>query len=406
MKDLGRPYKSFLASASISALGDGMLLSGLQLLSHRYTTNQRSIALIFGIGKIPWALALVIGSLTDRGEAKRIMIGADAIRAFTLGVLGLLLFIAPGRAAIWWLYVVTTLLAFASVAFFTASQRVIGVTVSAEQLPDAFGYLDAAGSAGEQLIGPALGGAIFAGGKVPVVGDALTFVASGFLLRKLPKVPGIALNEPLREVVAIGWRSFKESSEIKHLTGVVAALGFLQSSVVSVLVVVGKDTLGLGDRSFATLLALVAAGNVVGGITAARLVRKLQGLTLPFAAFVSGAGYLLCVGSRSTAMVTGALFLEGVAISAGGVYVGTARQRLTEPQVRGRVIGMCRAVVLGVMVPGALFGGEIARRWGTDRNFLVSGIGLVAVGFVCVPSTRQINIKLEELRKFAHETAG
>jgi hypothetical protein len=390
MSDLGRRFQRLWLATVVSSLGDGMLVSGFQLLAERRTTNEFHIAAIYAIGRIPWAAALLFGTWVDGRNARTVLVTMDIGRAFVLGCLGVMLLMDPGRVSLEVLILAALLLNIASVCFFCGAQRALPSVVSDANLEKANGRQEIAMTAGEQLVGPPLGGLLFLGGRGPVLGDAASFATSAFLLASLPSMPPVKASGTPRSEIKMGSDFFRSSPVLRSLTAVVSALAFFQAYTLSTLVVMGKLTFGLSDLSFGIFLAAIATGNILGGFAAPTMVRRLGPATIPTVMVVAGLCYLACSRSRSPVLVACALGIEGVGIIAANVFNGAARTRLTPPHLRGRVVGLSRAFIYGAQVPGALTAGVIARQLGTDWVFAIAGTAFVVLGLAIARPLQKI----------------
>jgi hypothetical protein len=123
----------------------------------------------------------------------------EVLRALVLLALGLDI-IVTGAATLPVLYLAAFAVGALETAFAAAIRACVPVLVESRDLPRANGYLFAAETAGEQFVGPALGGVIFGwAAALPFLGDALSFVGSAALLAvALPKQNGGAQPDPRR----------------------------------------------------------------------------------------------------------------------------------------------------------------------------------------------------------------
>lgn len=377
----GRFQRLWIATA-VSALGDGMLISGFQLLSERQTKNDFAIASVYAIGRIPWAAALLFGTWVDRRDARKVLIGMDLFRGGVLGLLGFMLLVSPENITLTVLITVTFFLNVASVCFFCGAQRALPIVVEDRHLERANGYQEVALTAGEQLVGPPLGGALFLGGKGPIIGDAVSFVGSAVMLATLPPMPPQGNSAGAMNDIRLGRDFFVASPVLRSLTAAISGAAFLQAYTLSTLVIMGKDTFQLSDAAFGVFLSAIAVGNIIGGFLAPRIVTKLGPSTIPAVMVIAGLCYLACAGSRSPVLVAIFLGIEGVGIIAANVFNGAARTRLTPAHLRGRVVGLSRAFIYGAQVPGALTAGVIADRLGTDWVLGIAGALFISLGIM------------------------
>ena len=147
-------------------------------------------------------------------------------------------------------------------------------------------------------------------------------------------------------------------------------------------VVLIQDTLMMSKVWFGVFTAVMAAGSVVGGIVATRLINAFGSSTYPLGIVLCGLSYLACFGSRSWVVVFVAMFVQQAATMVGLVASLGIRQRIIPSDLRGRVISLTRAIAFTIQLFGALIGGLVAKQFGTDPIFAICGAGLVLTGVV------------------------
>ena len=391
MRSLGRKFALVWTAATVSALGDGLMTVGLPLLARQVTDKPLVIATVFAAGRVPWLFSIVIGAIVDRRDARQVLVTMDLLRALVLGALGIALIVRDKLPSVSVICALAAFLALCAIAFFAAIQRVVPSLVDNEALEDANGYLQSGVNTGEQFIGPALGAYFAAGGKVPVIGDAISFAASGLVLSRLPAIPAVNMPEMrVRQDVAIGWAWFRRSPTMRWLTATSALFVGLQGSVIATEVVLVRDTLSLDGYWFGVFTALVAVGAISGGIVASKVIAVLRSSTILVAISLSGLTYLVCIGSRSPLVVFTAIMVQNFTIGVNNVSTVSVRQRAVPPELRGRVISLARSFVWGLQVPGALFGGWIAGRYGTDMVFEIAGAGMLCISVLAARPLRSL----------------
>ena len=85
---LGARFWRLWTSSTLSNLADGIVKVSLPLAALRFTDSPTLIAGLAFVVTLPWVLfALPAGALADRLDRRRLMLGANAVRAVTLGAL-------------------------------------------------------------------------------------------------------------------------------------------------------------------------------------------------------------------------------------------------------------------------------------------------------------------------------
>jgi MFS family permease len=382
MRRLGRKYERFWVAVAASSLGDGLLVTGLPLLARETSKNPVVVAAVFAASRIPFIFGLVIGAFVDRRDARKVLIGSDLVRAVILSLVGTFLLLSSKALPIWVLLLLSTGLSTGSAIFFSATQRVVPHLIASEDFDQANSQIQTTIISGEQFIGPPVGAIFLTGGKIPVIGDAISFAASAAILSRLDPIPPAPSTSSLAADVRTGWAWFRNSEPIQTITAITTVITTLTSAVLATEVVLIQDTLGLSKAWFGAFTAVMAAGSVVGGMLATRLIKACGSSAYSIGIVLNGLSYLACFGSRSWLVVFAAMFVQQAITMIGLVASLGIRQRIIPSDFRGRVISLTRAIAFTLQLPGALIGGLVAKRFGTDPIFGVCGGLLVIAGVV------------------------
>jgi MFS family permease len=382
MRRLGRKYERFWVAVAASSLGDGLLVTGLPLLARETSKNPIVVASVFAASRVPFIFGLVIGAFVDRRDARKVLVWSDLVRAGVLSLVGAYLVLSPNSLPIWVLLLLSTVLSTGSAIFFSATQRVVPFLVPSEDFDQANSQIQTVIISGEQFIGPPLGALFLSGGKIPVIGDAISFAASAAILSRLDPIPPAPSTSSLADDVRIGWAWFRNSEPIQTITAITTVLTALTGAVLATEVVLIQDTLIMSKVWFGVFTAVMAAGSVVGGIVATRLIKAFGSSAYSIGIVLCGLSYLACYGTRSWVVVFVAMFVQQAVTMVGLVASLGIRQRIIPSDLRGRVISLTRAIAFTVQLFGALVGGLVAKRFGTDPIFGICGTGLVLTGVV------------------------
>jgi MFS family permease len=393
-------YRKIFGATLISTLGDGVMLVALPILAATVSNSSRAVAWVLGLSRmpilllsldalvapmknrvvrasrLPWLLAKLNGAtLADRSDARTVMLASDLAR---FGVLALLaIVIGADRLSLAAIYVTAFALGLLEIPFSAASQRMFPETVPDELLPIANARLSAASTAGEQFVGPAMGGVLVGGrAALPVIGDAVSFLGSAAFVYGLPSLP--AEPRTLEQAPADmpeAWQWLKRSVPLRNATLFIMVLGFAQVMVLSLLIPLGKESLKLSERGIGFLAAVTAIGGLIGAVLADRVFARLGYLrNFLVAGSVIAVAYLAAGLWKNTIVVGAALVVEGIVIMFGQVAFNVLRQRLIPADLRGRVSSLTRAGVRGVTPFAAFVAGEIAVRKGPSMAVLIAGV--------------------------------
>lgn len=222
-------------------------------------TGSPSQAGIVGFARmIPHAICgLPAGVIADRFDRRRVMIASDVVRALALVALAL--------EPVFWMIVAVAFVDGAGAAFFRpAAAGALRSVVPLERLRDAAGVQQARiGAVG--VIGPPLGGALFAIGRaVPFVFDAISYVGSIVFLA-LIRTPFQEVRERARVSMREGLRFLWQEPFLRITTILFGLLNPIGPALVLITIVVGRDQ-GLSGASIGLLLAIFSVGLFAGGL--------------------------------------------------------------------------------------------------------------------------------------------
>lgn len=387
------PLAALVTATGVSSTGDGLLLVAAPLLAASLTTRPTAVAAAAVVTRLPWLLAPLAGAVADRVARRQVLAVVEATRAAVLVTFGALVWLHA--APLWQLYMTVFVLACAEMLFVAATLGAVPELVDDIDLPRANGQLYSAQVAGEQFVGPALGGVIFGlGAALPFVIDGVSFAISGLLLLlAFPRRHSKGLAPGGRAPLAEGFDHLRRTAVLRSLTLTIAAFAFCQSLVLSTLVLFAADALQLSTTGFGLFLAVGALGNLIGGLAADRVGRRLApGALLVVAGVVAAFAYLVAGRTSSVVFAAAAFIVEAVCVSVAMVTTMTLRQRVIPPALHGRVGSLVRSAAYVAMALGAATGGVVVERYGLRMPFSVAGmLQLLAVACIVVPRRSQFD---------------
>ncbi len=399
---LGRPFRLVQLSAGVSGIGDGLVLAAFPLLAASLTDDPRVIVAVTVAARLPWLLvALPAGALVDRGDRRRLVVAVEAARAFVLVCFAVA--VVTDHGALGALLLTVFLIGMGQTVVASASHAVLPELVPAAGLAPANGALFATQTATENLIGPALGGILFAlAAALPFLLDGVSFAAAAVLMAVALASTGRRRSadittSKLRREMAEGFAYFVRSPVLRLVGSLVASLAFCQAMVFGPLVLFALDGLGLSDAGYGILLAVAAVGNVVGGMMAGRLDRRFGArILLPASGVAAGLAYAVCGWASGAALAALALGVEGVAVAVGNVANLALRQRIIPNELLGRVGNVVRFFVFGAMPLGALAGGFLVEWLGVRAPFAGAALlQLLAVAILGPPLVRRLGASVD-----------
>ena len=349
------------------------------------------IGLLAALQTLPFLLlSLPLGWMADRLPRRRLMVGAEVLRAASL--LGLLAAVSTGHLSVAGLAVLGFIGAVGTVAFSVAAPALVPALVPRAVLAQANGRLELARSAA-YAGGPAIGGALvaWAGASAAFVLATVLSVAAIALLWRLvePPMAPRAPRHPLREVqdgAVFVWRDPMLRPMLLTAVAWNIAWFVLQAAYVPYAIRV----LGLGACLVGVTLGAFGAGMVVGALLAPRLVRAMpfgRAIQLGPVVSVAAAATMVATLFVPSAWIAGlSFFLFGAGPIVWTITSTTLRQSLTPAAMLGRVGALFLTVNAGARPIGAALGGLVGARWGEAACLWLALAGFVLQALLIVRS--------------------
>jgi MFS family permease len=278
-------------------------------------------------------------------------------------------------------------------AFAAVSISLVPGLVARPQLMRANGYLTSTQTAGEQFVGPALGGLLFAAGAaLPFILDGASFGLSALLLAlaisaRASRAQTAARPSSIHADISEGMRWLLSHPLLRLLAAVIATLAFCQAMILAVLVIFGLGVLHLTTAGYGVFYGVTAIGNVVGALLAGRAYRRFGIRRVLYgAAVLSGASYLVLGATSLVVVAAAAMVVETVCVSLGNVASLSLRQQLIPSELLGRVGNNFRSVVFGAITFGAVVGGALTAAFGTRATFIIAGVAQIGLFLLMVPA--------------------
>jgi MFS family permease len=379
-------------ASTISNLGDGVFLVALPLMAARITRSELSIALVAVAALLPWLLfSLPIGAIVDRHDRRTLMVRADLFRFVAVGTVAVVAIV--GSLQIWMLWIMAFALGTAEVVFDNSSQAILPAIVEPDQLGVANGRKYSAETAANLFLGTPLGGALFAIAVwVPFGFNALSFLIAAVLVGSLR---GDFRTEPVqrsstitREVrQGLSWLWSHRILRALALALAVSNLGLQMPQ--GLFVLYAQDELGVSERWFGVLIALMGLGSVIGGLVANRIVQRIGTIFALYSAFIIWALSLLVFAVAPYLWaVTLMSAILAFAITVWNVVSVSLRQEIVPQRLFGRVNSVFRWFAFGSMPIGAAIGGLIGRWLGVRAAYVAGAVCVMAALSILMTSVR------------------
>ncbi|MFC7986491.1 MFS transporter [Streptomyces sp. NPDC057336] len=394
-----RDFGVFWAAQTLSVLGDSFALIALPLLVLEATGSIARMGLLTAVGGAAAVLAAVFaGTVVDRVDRRRLLIGCDLVRMVLYGLIPLVWLLGP---QVWLLYAVLPLCEAVGMFFALGYVTVVRSLVGTEQLTEANGRLNATAAAAG-VLGPLCAGVVAAwSGPAAAVGvDAASFGVSAALVAIVRFRPRPAddradadkgerpgLWQDLRTGVAF----LRRHPVLRALTALLCCFSFLTLGLNDLVIYHLKHDLGHDDGTVGTVMAVGALGTITGALLVAR-VRRGLGFGPTWTGAVAVCGLAFAGMGRATDVATVALlsaaFLACVGMA--GTCSMSLRQEVTPEHLLGRVTSAFWTLQYSVAPIGAAVLTWAAERRGTTPVALAAGACcvLIAVAALFTPIRR------------------
>lgn len=380
-------YWRLWAASGISNIGDGVLLAALPLLAKRSTDSALSVSLISTFFTIPWLLiALPVGALIDRVDRRSVLVTADTFRALLVG--GLAVVAAFVDVQIWMLWLLALGLGIGEVFFDSTSQTILPAIVPSEDLEKANGWRYSVETAANTFLGLPIGSVLFAAAVwLPFGVDAASFVIAAVLaatLRGSFRPQGERAHTSLRSEMSAGFAWLWRNPLLRNLAIALALTNLAFAACESTFVLFATEELGVSDRFFGPLVAIVGAGAILAGMLGSKLVEKMGRRFAILVAAIAPAITMLSIGTVAvTWWVVMMTTVQAVMITVWSIIAVSLRQQLVPDHLFGRVNSVYRWFSWGAMPLGGALGGVVAEQFGLRAPYFF-GAAVVVVAYVLI----------------------
>jgi MFS family permease len=380
-EQLGSRFAKLWTASTTSALGSGLATIAAPLYVAAHTKSPLIVSATTGVAWLPWLLfALPGGVLVDRVDRRRLMIFIDWTRVGAMGVLATALL--TGWSSIALLDAVLFVINAGEVVFRSASQTMTPAVVPRASLERANGWLVGGTTVMQQMIAGPLGGFLFViSACIPFFVNAGTYAASAVLVGlmagtyRASRPPGDAGGGPNRAgavwaELAEGFRWLARQRVLRTMTILIGLLNLTLTAATAVLVLLVRERLHLGAVGYGALFTCLAVGALLGSASGDWLIRKVTPTWTIRVGLLIEAGLHLVLATTHSAYFAGAmLFAFGIHGALWTIVSNSLRQRLTPPEMLGRVASTGLFIAAGGNCFGAVLGGVIATQFGLTAPY-------------------------------------
>ncbi|MDJ0663570.1 MAG: MFS transporter [Acidimicrobiia bacterium] len=378
---------------AISLLGDYIAYVTMPLFMVQLTGRGLDLGLTAAAETIPTLLfGFTAGVFLDRFAIKPILVASDLLRA---GAFVLLAIGAATDAAVPWMVFLAAFVVGSLATFFNSGlEAVLPSVVPADHLVTVNSHLALARTMAFAL-GPALGGILISvGGGFPVAftANAATFVISASFLIGVRVRDRVKLEagEPFWTSLRSGVVFLMKHPQLRWVTVGAAVANLVFAPLEALLFLFIPEYLDSGITPPGFLDFLFADEALVGlfiGLQAAvgsalifagpRLAKRAHlGRMFTGGLLLFGVGFIAMVFSGSFwGFIPAGLGVGGVGFA--NIAIVTMRQRLSPPEMLGRVVAASRTISWSLIPLGAAIGGALADWIGLLPVYLVGSAGVI-----------------------------
>jgi predicted MFS family arabinose efflux permease len=190
---------------------------------------------------------------------------------------------------------------------------------------------------------------------------------------------------------------------LRTMAVLIGLLNVTLFAALGIFVLLAKERLHLGSVGYGLLFTCMALGGVLGSVSGDRLIKRVTATwTIRIGLLVEAAFHLVLATSLNAYVVGFAMFAFGVHGALWNIASNSLRQRLTPPDMNGRVGSSYLFVAAGGNCVGALLGGVLAAHFGLPSVYWV-GFGMAVV---VAASTWRIFDRVSVSAAYATEAPG
>jgi MFS family permease len=287
--------------------------------------------------------------------------------------------VVTGHVDITVVLVTMFLLGTAEVFADTAVYTLLPMVVTKRDLGIGNARMTTAGITMNQLVGPAVGAALFAAGTAwPFLVQAICVALGAVLISRmvLPAFARPAGPSRVGRDIAEGFRWTWDNRAVRTLTLAIVTFNVTYGAAWSVLVLYATERLDLGAIGFGLLTSVGAVGGIAGTGVYDWLERHASLATIMRVGLIVETLTHLGLALTTTGWVALVImFFFGAHAFVWSTTSRTVRMRAVPTELQGRVGSLYSIGVFGGIVAGQLIGGVIAQIWGLTAPFWFAFVG-------------------------------
>ncbi len=401
-----RNYRIYAAGGVVSNIGTWMQRVAQDwLVLHLSGGSGVALGVTTGLQFLPMLLVGPFGgTLADRYSKRTILVATQAAMGLVAAVLGLL--DLTGVVVVWHVYLLALLLGIAAAVDAPTRQSFVVEIVGRDDLPNAVGLNSASFNLG-RVIGPSLAGLLIAvAGTAPVF--LINAASYGAIILALHAMHVDELQTPPRAgrgggKVLEGFRYVRSRPDLLMVMIVVFFVGTFGLNFQLTSALMATQVFDKGAGAYGLLGSVLALGSLSGALLAARRGRPRLRLVIG-SAVVFGV-IEIAAGLMPTYLTFLALLIPmGLAQMTLLNSANATMQLGVDPMMRGRVMALYMAVLMGGTPFGAPLVGAVAEAFGPRWSLILGGIvsagaALIAAAILARRAGLQVGAELASRRR-------
>jgi len=371
-----RNYRLYATGGVISNIGTWMQRIAQDWLVLELTDNNGlALGVTTGLQFLPMLLiGPWAGSLADRYSKRKLLIATQSFMAVVGALLGLL--VITDVVAVWQVFVLAAMLGLGAAVDAPARQSFVIEMVGADDVSNAVGLNSASFNLG-RVIGPALAGfliVLFGTGPVFLI-NAMSFLGVIIALRAMrdSELQSAPRAQRGKGQVLEGIRYVRNRPDLMLVMVIIFFVGTfgLNFSLTSALM--ATEVFGKGAGEYGLLGSVLAVGSLSGALLAARRGRpRLRLVVLSALAF----GLIEIVAGLMPTYLTFIAVLIPIGLAQMTLLnsANATVQLGVDPVMRGRVMALYMAVLMGGTPFGAPLVGFVAETFGARWSLIAGGV--------------------------------
>ncbi len=399
-----RDYRIWFFGALVSNIGAWMQATTQSwvVLTELTETNAAAVGTTMALQFGPQLLLVPFsGAVADRFDRRRVLLVTQSLLMLLAAGLGVLLI--TGQAELWHLYGFALALGVVNAFDTTARQAFVSDLVGLGQTSNAVA-LNSASFNSARLIGPAVAGvliAVIGSGWVFII-NAVSFVAvlgALLMIRTRRSAPPESARESQWRQLSAGFRYVRGRHDLLVIFVMVFLVGAFSMNFPVISSTMSLE-FGRGASDYGLLSSVLAIGSLAGALLSARRPSARMRIVI---VSVGGIGVMSLIAAVMPTFWSFAVTLVffGFAISTMLTTANGFVQTTAEPAVRGRVLALYMAILMGGTPIGAPLVGAAADVLGPRSTLFISaaaGLLAFAVGLTWLFSERRLRFHRDGLQ--------